>query len=348
MSAKRVVIRLPLIAARLLFCFVIWTAVTSAPVATQERRGHLKLVFTSTQHAACPTDPGAACDIIGTDGELYVMDRKGADQTRITFDDVVQFGAQFSPDGTQIAYHSRFPPVGPGLAQIFLMSANGTTQLTGTEPLTDTGGGAQFADWTPDGKRIVFQTTPLRNGTFTYRDIFVINADGTGLTNLTHNSTYVDARPAWSPDGTRIAFQSNRDGNDEIYVMNADGSNPVRLTSDGHSNGVPDWSPDGRIVFASDRDGNFEIWVMNADGTGLTQLTHTEGCVRNLDPAWSPDGSLIAFNSDRDFPTDDCNQLERGIQQVWVMRADGRQQVALTTLPGESGSAAWGWTKDPE
>jgi len=331
----------------LLFCLLMSTALTSASVATQDR-GDLRLVFTSTQHASCPTEPGSACDIIGPDGELYVMDRKGADQMRITFDSVGEFAAQFSPDGTRIAYFSRFPPVGPGFPQIFLMSANGTTQLTGTGPLTDTGAGAQFPDWSPDGRRIVFQATLLRNGTFTFRDVFVINADGSGLTNLSNNSTFIDARPAWSPDGTRIAFQTNRDGNDEIYVMNADGSSPTRLTFDGHADQAPDWSPDGRIVFQSDRDGNFEIWTMDADGTGLTQLTQTEGCARNLDPAWSPDGSMIAFSSDRNFPTDDCNQLERGIQQVFVMRADGRKQVSLTTLPGESGSPAWGWTKDPE
>jgi Tol biopolymer transport system component len=222
-------------------------------------------------------------------------------------------------------------------------------QLTGTGPLTDTGVGANFADWSPDGKRIVFQTPAVRNGTFIYRDIFVINVDGTGLTNLTHNSTHQDWRPAWSPDGTRIPFQSNRDGNNEIYVMNADGSNPVRLTFDNHPDQEPDWSPDGnKIVFDSNRDGNLEIWVMNADGTDEMQLTNTEGCVRNLDPAWSPDGRKIAFDSDRDFPTDDCSQPERGIRQVWVMNADGTNQVSLTSLPGESGAPAWGWTKDPE
>jgi len=180
------------------------------------------------------------------------------------------------------------------------------------------------------------------------RDVFVINVDGTGLTNLTHNSTYQDLRPAWSPDGKKIAFQTNRDGNDEIYVMNADGSNPTRLTSNENSDQAPDWSPDGRIVFQSDRDRNFEIWAMNADGSGLTQLTYTQGCVRNLDPAWSPDGTTIAFDSDRDFPTDDCRNLERGIHQVFVMNADGTNQVSLTSLPGESGSPAWGWTSDPE
>jgi len=327
----------------LLVPLLLWTAPAATHLAAQDVPGHLMIVFSSTQHADCPGEPGSACEVVGPFGELYVMNRNGHDQTRITFDNVADYRARWSPDGTQIA----FSTVGTS-GQIFLISANGTQQLTGTGPLTETGAGAVAPDWSPDGKRIVFQTNPVRNGAFTYRDVFVINADGTGLTNLTHNSTYQDGRPAWSPDGTRIAFQSNRDGNFEIYVMNPDGSNPVRLTFDDHSDGEPDWSPDGRIAFSSDRDGNLQIWVMNGDGTGLKKLTNTMGCTRNLDPAWSPDGRKIAFDSDRDFPSDDCHNLERGILQVFVMNADGTDQVSLTSLPGESASAAWGWTKDSE
>jgi len=71
----------------------------------------------------------------------------------------------------------------------------------------------------------------------------------------------------------KIAFHSDRDGNQDIYVMNADGTNPTRLTSDPASDRVPAWSPDGtKIAFDSRRDGNFEIYVMNADGTNPTRL----------------------------------------------------------------------------
>src|SRR5262249_23972618 len=203
----------------------------------------------------------SACELLSNDGELYVMDRNGHDQTRITFDNVVEYGGVWSPDGTHIAFWSVVQAT--GLPQIFLMSINGAVQLTGTGPLTDTGVGGNFPDWSPDGKRILFQTPQVRNGAFIYRDIIVINVDGTGLTNLTSKSTHQDWRPAWSPDGTKIAFQSNRDGNIEIYVMNADGSNPVRLTVDSHADQEPDWFPDGgKIVFDSNRDGNAEIWVM--------------------------------------------------------------------------------------
>jgi Tol biopolymer transport system component len=88
-------------------------------------------------------------------------------------------------------------------------------------------------------------------------------------------------------DGTKIAFQSDRDGNFEIYVMDADGSDPVNLTNNPAYDAQPAWSPDGtRIAFHSYRDGNYEIYVMGADGSNPVRLTdNPEG---DGYPAWSP------------------------------------------------------------
>lgn len=101
-----------------------------------------------------------------------------------------------------------------------------------------------------------------------------------------------------------IAFHSNRDGNNEIYVMNPDGSDQTRLTFDSRSDQRPDISPDGqRIVFSSNRitetnpTGDFEIFVMNVDGSELQQLTFNE--VEDSWPRWSPNGKSIAFHSKR-------------------------------------------------
>ncbi|MDP6512914.1 MAG: hypothetical protein QF878_06995 [SAR202 cluster bacterium] len=111
-----------------------------------------------------------------------------------------------------------------------------------------------------------------------------LHADGSGQTNLTNNSA-ADADPAWSPDGAKIAFWSGRDGNSEMYVMNTDGSDQTRLTT--NDAWEPAWSPDGaKIAFSSHRDGDWEIYLMNADGSGQTRLTNDPA--HDSSPAWSP------------------------------------------------------------
>jgi Tol biopolymer transport system component len=173
--------------------------------------------------------------------------------------------------------------------------------------------------------RIAF--TSLRGGG---RDIYVMNADGSGQVNLT-NDPASDYDAAWSPDGTRIAFVSDRDGNNEVFVMNADGTGQVNLTNNLATYDLyPTWSPDGtRIAFTSTRDGDEELYVMNADGTGQVRLTNVP-TGRNYQPAWSPDGTRIAFTSTRD-----------GDNDVYVMNADGTGQVNLTNDPATDWTPAW-------
>jgi uncharacterized repeat protein (TIGR01451 family) len=131
----------------------------------------------------------------------------------------------------------------------------------------------------------------------------------------------------------RIAFATNRDGgvgNLEIYTMDADGSNPTRLTNTDAADRDPAQSPDGsKILFASTRDdGDLEIYVMNADGTGQTRLTNSPGS--DVRPAWSPDGSKIAFTSDRD-----------GDNEIYVMDADGTNVLKLTDNVGFDATPVW-------
>ena len=172
---------------------------------------------------------------------------------------------------------------------------------------------------------IAFQSN--RDGNY---EIYVMNADGSGQTDLTNNPAY-DWTSAWSPDGTKIAFSSNRDGNKEIYVMNADGSSPTRLTYNTADDQYPAWSPDGtKIAFESLRDGFMNIYMMNADGSGQTRLTNNPASAGDQHPSWSPDGKKIAFTSNRD-----------GNGECYVMNADGSGQTRLTNNPAEDGWCAW-------
>jgi Tol biopolymer transport system component len=155
--------------------------------------------------------------------------------------------------------------------------------------------------------------------------IHLVHSDGTGLVQLTHTGDSVsNLDPAWSPDGQRLAFTSNRAGDWDIYVMNADGSDVVRRTSGG-SNTQPAWAPDGRMIaFTSVQSGSAGVWVIDADGgQGSRVILDRPGY--DATPAWSPDGRKITFTSDwraYDF-----------VYDLYVMNADGSNVQPLLEGP---------------
>ncbi len=128
----------------------------------------------------------------------------------------------------------------------------------------------------------------------------------------------------------KIAFVSQRDGNPEIYVMNADGASQTRLTTAPGQDSWPAWSPDGsRIAFSSERDGNPEIYVMDADGANQTRVTNNTD--PDVEPAWSPDGARIAYVS----------TVGEGNTEIYVMDSDGSNQIRLTFNLVREESPAW-------
>jgi uncharacterized protein YjdB len=155
--------------------------------------------------------------------------------------------------------------------------------------------------------------------------LFALDRGGPGnLTPLNRDSTAAQSDPAPSPDGSRIAYVTDRDGNAEIYLMNADGTNPQRLTNTPATEGSPSWTPDGaKIVFASNvagtTTGTFHIWIMNADGSGQRQLT--QGTTSDFQPAVSPDGKTIAFTTDRDGGSN---------YNIYLMNPDGSNPRQFT------------------
>ena len=131
-------------------------------------------------------------------------------------------------------------------------------------------------------------------------------------------STREDSRGAWSPDGTQVAFNSDRNGDMNLYIHSmADNSNR-QVTKGPGGDFQPQWSPEGkRLVFFSSRAGKADIWLVDIAKGSLTQLT--SDAALDINPSFSPEGAHIAFQSDRS-----------GRLEVWVMRADGREQRQLT------------------
>jgi Tol biopolymer transport system component len=259
--------------------------------------------------------------------EIWVMNGDGSEPARLTHNTTWDLSPVWSPNGKTTAFYGvqydalGQQPIAP--PHVYLANADGGDQHLLTEMR------ARFPSWSANGK-IAFDTGG--RGT---SDIFVVNADGSGLEQLTNAPAARNIRPDWSPNGQRIAFTSRRDGNDEIYVMNADGSEPTRITNNSFSDNAPAWSPNGQqIVFQRTLDdGNTELYSMNADGSDQTRLTNYRG--RDQDPDWSANGKTIAFERD-------IEPIEEGILQVFVMNADGTDPTPLTGLPSENGHPGWG------
>jgi len=252
--------------------------------------------------------------------EIYAMRADGTGQTNVTGNPSEDRDPSWSPDLKKLAFASDRL----GAFDLFTMNADGTWVpglLT-----SDLAADEIRPDWSPDGAKITWQE-------FSYGDVWVMNADGTGKTNLTNYLSTGNSgdSPDWSPGGAKIAFGFPGTSYD-IDVMNADGTGIVDLTSASALNEIhPAWSPDGtKIAFQRDLGGagGEEIFVMNADGTGVTKLTSSPA--DEAWPAWSPDGTKIAFATDRD-----------GNWEIYVMQANGSGVTRLTHDPADDLDPDW-------
>ena len=160
---------------------------------------------------------------------------------------------------------------------------------------------------------------------------------GNGLFTDSPNDTSSENRGEWSPDGSRVAFVSDRDGNEEIYVMNADGTGQERLTSSAGVDVWPAWSPDGeRIAFFSGRTGGAGpgYYVMSADGSDASLLTTPpdDQVLVPGRPTWSPDGSKLALTA---------HGASSSNTEIVTVNVDGSGWTPLTDSPGPDAQPAW-------
>jgi WD40 repeat protein len=209
---------------------------------------------------------------------------------------------------------------GPTTASLIVMASDGSF----VGPVSDNPGDRAPA-WSPDGSKIAFG----RNG-----EIMLVSFPGAIPVNLT-NHPADDVGATWSPDGSRIAFATNRDGQAEIYVMNADGTGTVRLTNGIGVLGAPAWSPDGtRIAFDCEvESGNRDICAVNVDGSGFVRLTSHPAV--DSGSAWSPNSAKIAFGTAR-YSADPTGFY--GIDmQLALMNSDGSGVSQI----GPSGTAGF-------
>jgi len=326
-----------------------------------------------------------AAIVAGGTSNVWSIDVDGSNDTPLTSlvaADTQSGSPQWSPDGTRIAYDSRRALDGSDSANpnntmnIWVMDADGSgaTPLTS---LTTVGNNTEDPQWSPDGSRILYQSGRALDGSDAANanntaNIWVIDADGSNSTPLT-SLTAANANSGqafWSPDGTKIAFASSRalDGSDaaninntlNIWVMNADGSNPLPLTTITAATVTlfPRWSPDGtQIAFTSNRalDGSDNVntnnmpnvWVMDADGSGATPLTSltAAGSVTVL-PEWSPDGTQISYTSVRALDGSDAANTNN-TANIWMMDADGSNSTPLTSITAlNASSSAQRWLQN--
>ena len=230
--------------------------------------------------------------------------------------------ASYAPDGKRIVYQAMLED-GTGELGILDLATKQSRVIRKTE-VADA-----IPEWSPDGEWIVFQARVGEN-----TEICLIKPDGSGFTNLTKHPAK-DITPTWSPDGRQIAFASNRGHSTEVFqlfVMNADGTNPHALGPTGAMSAAPHWSKLGGIVFANDKEdfrtGNFELFTIDETGENLRRLTFRKRF--DVTPSWSPDGKLIAFVSELD-----------GNQELYVLHPDGSHMTRLTRTPSEDLWPRW-------
>ena len=259
------------------------------------------------------------------DNELYYMSMDGSSVVQVTSSPNADYHPRFLPDGSKLVFASTRDS---DHSEIYLMDATGTdvVRLTENEVSDDD------PFFSPDGSKIFYTSVAAEQENQPgppKSSIYRVDIDGSNQVTVKDdpNGNYSDYDPTVSPDGLKLLFSSSRTYDDEIYIMDIEGSLPTNLTNTEGWDGRPSISSDGsKIVFSSGREGNGEtadIYIMNVDGTDVKRLT--DNGAWNTDPCFSPDGSKIVFSAKKDDTAD-----------IFIMDADGKNVVQLTKNAGSN------------
>ena len=262
------------------------------------------------------------------DDDVYIMRADGSGVRQLTDEPGRDYEADSSPDGRTLVFASQ-RAAGDGV-QLYLMNVDGSD----VRRLTFSAGEDvkvvdDYPHWSPDGRRIVFQRTTTFEERRPDADIWLIDVETGEEAQLTDTPDAWDSTPSFSADGSGVLFESDRDGDFDVYRLHLETMQVIQLTDEDGRDVEAKESPDGReIAFASNREGDFEIYVMDADGGNTRQLTENDA--GDIYPHWSPDGQQLSFNSERD-----------GDREVYTMGRDGSQQRRLTSSPGIDQDPHW-------
>ncbi|MGQ9610489.1 MAG: TolB family protein [bacterium] len=230
----------------------------------------------------------------------------------------LEHSLSWSPDSSMLVY------VSSNMIVIKDVITGEIRSLTGT-------GFYDEPSWSPDSSKIAYTVIPYGERS----DIWIKNADGSGIASRLTSNSAAEYHPRWSPDGKLISFHSYRKKSMDIWVRNSDGSGEDRaITSDTSVDQNAEWSPDSNmLVFESKRSGNFDIWITRADGTG-SPIQITNDPSDDTEPLWSPDGKKIAFLSNR-----------FGIKGVWFKNSDGTGDD-INISQGYTKVSSFDWSPD--
>lgn len=264
----------------------------------------------------------------GVHTQIFSQNSDGSGLKELTTDSAMHNQPSYDSSRAHVAYTSNFSQYVP---VIWFMNADGTSQRRLTAA------GTNWTETDPSlnaaGNKIAF--TSNRTGS---QQIFVMNTDGTGVTQLTPNYDGAHSHPAFSPDGQRIAFIRNYNGLSDVYMMNANGTGMTRVTFDGviNTSGGITWSPDGqKIAYTSNISGDPEVfWSWAFDVQASNRVSNRAGF--DGQPTWSPDGSAIVF-------TQYVGSTHRLVQTDTA--GNNLRVVASTGTVNES--ANWGYASAP-